>query len=137
MQLEVGEVATPFEHRSYGQELVLCQRYFEKSYDVANAPGSIVNTGCVQAVASTSYILSSGYVRYATPKRSTPTVSFYSTQDGVAGKMAEYNIAGAFVANRDATLVSQSGETGFWSQVNGNATVGNSVRYQWTASAEL
>ena len=27
VQLEVGPVATPFEHRSYGQELALCQRY--------------------------------------------------------------------------------------------------------------
>jgi len=28
LQLEVGETATPFEHRSYGEELALCQRYF-------------------------------------------------------------------------------------------------------------
>jgi len=27
VQLEVGTVATPFEHRSYGEELALCQRY--------------------------------------------------------------------------------------------------------------
>jgi len=27
VQLEVGKVATPFEHRSYGEELALCQRY--------------------------------------------------------------------------------------------------------------
>jgi len=29
VQLEVGEVATPFEHRSFGEELALCQRYFQ------------------------------------------------------------------------------------------------------------
>ena len=28
IQLEVGSVATSFEHRSYGEELALCQRYF-------------------------------------------------------------------------------------------------------------
>ena len=27
VQLEVGSVCTPFEHRSYGEELALCQRY--------------------------------------------------------------------------------------------------------------
>ena len=27
-QVEVGSVATPFEHRSFGEELALCQRYF-------------------------------------------------------------------------------------------------------------
>ncbi len=30
VQLEVGKVATPFEHRSYGEELALCERYFQK-----------------------------------------------------------------------------------------------------------
>ena len=30
VQLEVGNVATPFEHRSYGEELALCQRYYVK-----------------------------------------------------------------------------------------------------------
>jgi len=29
VQLEVGSTATEFEHRSYGEELALCQRYFE------------------------------------------------------------------------------------------------------------
>jgi len=30
VQLEVGSVATPFEHRSVGEELALCQRYYQK-----------------------------------------------------------------------------------------------------------
>ena len=30
VQLEVGEQATPFEHRSYGEELALCRRYLYK-----------------------------------------------------------------------------------------------------------
>jgi hypothetical protein len=29
VQLEAGDTATPFEHRSYGQELALCGRYFQ------------------------------------------------------------------------------------------------------------
>ena len=31
VQLELGSVATDFEHRSYGEELALCQRYFQTS----------------------------------------------------------------------------------------------------------
>jgi len=30
LQIEVGSVATDFEHRSFGQELALCQRYFQR-----------------------------------------------------------------------------------------------------------
>lgn len=38
VQLEAGDTATPFEQRSYGQELALCQRYYEKSFNVDVAP---------------------------------------------------------------------------------------------------
>ena len=31
VQLELGSVATDFEHRSYGEELALCQRYYQDS----------------------------------------------------------------------------------------------------------
>ena len=34
LQLESGTVATPFNHRSYGQELALCQRYYQVQKEV-------------------------------------------------------------------------------------------------------
>jgi hypothetical protein len=40
VQLEVGTVATPFERRSYGQELALCQRYY---YRVLSTPVNVGN----------------------------------------------------------------------------------------------
>ena len=33
VQLEVGSVATPFEHRSYGDELARCERYYQAVYN--------------------------------------------------------------------------------------------------------
>ena len=59
VQLEVGSVATDFEHRSFGQELALCQRYFYQvskqgsSSDVSNAPigiGNYDNSSTFQAI---------------------------------------------------------------------------------------
>ena len=40
VQLEVGENATEFEHRSYGEELSLCQRYFWRLDNASNAAGA-------------------------------------------------------------------------------------------------
>ena len=39
LQLEVGDVATDFEHRSYGDELLRCQRYFWKLTSDSNNDG--------------------------------------------------------------------------------------------------
>ena len=39
VQLEVGSVATDFEHRSFGKELALCQRYFQR------VNGSLIGVG--------------------------------------------------------------------------------------------
>ena len=42
VQLEVGSVATDFEHRSFGQELALCQRYYQI---LASTDEDIIGTG--------------------------------------------------------------------------------------------
>jgi len=34
VQLELGSTATDFEHRSYGEELALCQRYYQKGREI-------------------------------------------------------------------------------------------------------
>jgi len=45
VQLEVGSVATPFEHRSFGEELEICKRYFQKSYSYHIGVGANTNNG--------------------------------------------------------------------------------------------
>ena len=39
VQLEVGDTATPFEHRSYGDELARCQRYYYRYSSDASSDG--------------------------------------------------------------------------------------------------
>jgi len=44
-QMEVGDTATPFEHRSYGDELAKCQRYYQKFLDPTSATSQIMLIG--------------------------------------------------------------------------------------------
>jgi hypothetical protein len=45
VQLEVGSVATPFEHRSFGEEKNLCYRYYEEGSFSMRISGSIIRAG--------------------------------------------------------------------------------------------
>ena len=69
VQLEAGTTASPFEYRQYGTELALCQRYYEKLSGAGTA--GVFGSG---AAGSTTDFRS--YVRFSTPKRATPTISF-------------------------------------------------------------
>jgi len=63
VQLEVGSVATDFEHRSFAQELALCQRYFTK---VAYAQASGSGDGSTMA---------SVHARFGVDMRAGPTIT--------------------------------------------------------------
>jgi hypothetical protein len=60
VQLEVGSVATPFEHRSYGDELARCERYFQ----VIKA---------IQAMSGGASTIVTSSINLRTVMRSTPT----------------------------------------------------------------
>ena len=77
IQLEAGDTATPFEHRSYGQELTLCQRYYQKF----NAP-------CLRGVAGGTNNLNRVGMNLPVTMRSAPTVASSGTHDWYDGNTA-------------------------------------------------
>jgi hypothetical protein len=80
VQLEVGDTATPFEHRSYGDELARCQRYYEQ---INYGTNSAVFTG--HAYNSTSC---HGPLYY-NEKRSAPTITYTGTVGCYTGTTAQ------------------------------------------------
>ena len=68
VQLEPGTVATPFERRSYGQELALCQRYFYRvaATNITLAPPAVADPN------------SFGFVTFPVTMRAIPTTNISS-----------------------------------------------------------
>ncbi len=72
VQLEIGTVATPFEHRSIGEELSLCQRYF---FNITGNTGS--RSGIPGYANSTTSLRA--MVQFPAPMRAIPNISGSST----------------------------------------------------------
>ena len=77
VQLEVGSVATDFEHRSFAQELQLCKRYYEVLVNgnglnwggvavmhTSDSPNHVCNWVEKRATPSLEFVEGSGYYRY-------------------------------------------------------------------------
>ena len=93
VQLEVGSQATPFEHRSFGEELALCQRYYYHTYSYGTPAGSTFN----QDYEAPIIIIGTGNHGmgvcngvYPVEMRASPTVSFYGS-DGTANRIRHWN----------------------------------------------
>ena len=65
VQLELGSVATPFEHRSYSEELALCRRYF-RTYG-GNSSNERVAVGFYQTTSNFRITIPLDPVMRATP----------------------------------------------------------------------
>ena len=119
LQLEVGQQATTFEHRSFGEELERCRRYYQVILDRSTDSGDDSGLG------GTPYTGASGGVyvpvRFNPPMRTKPT--------------AESSSAGNEFRTRHGDLVNFDSFTGFntWSRhggtlitsASGNKTVGH------------
>jgi hypothetical protein len=133
VQLEKGSTATSFDYRPYGTELALCQRYYEKSYDIATVPGTATTFGHVVASVGSQTYGRAG-TAFKVTKRAVPTMAFWS-DGGVSGQANYWNGGSTGTIALGNTVV---GESGVETEIQGG-TWGSRAYfyYQWTASAEL
>jgi len=133
VQIEEGSVATRFEQRSIGEELTLCQRYYEKSYDLNTGAGGATGYGPLSWHAKNAV---EQYVpfQFKISKRERGTIKLYSTDTGVVDKVRDAT------GSADLTVadVSGIGFNGVRSiTLSAGPTVWNNLRCHWTIDAEL
>jgi hypothetical protein len=93
VQLEAGSVATPFERRDYGRELMMCQRY----YATLNSAVSVA------AVAYTTCMMP-----FKVAMRATPT----ATRTGNWNSSGEVGTTVSIITNQEALLYNAAATTG-------------------------
>ena len=129
VQLEVGEQATPFEHRSFGEELLLCQRYYYQSaeditgqLDGGSWHGHSINT--TECFGSGNCF--SGYMR-ATPTIVILDASGATTGASLLGTGNVTGIAASLITNSGFIKISKSS----------GLTADREYQCHFTADAEL
>lgn len=101
IQLEVGDVATAFEHRSFGDELARCQRYYFRAVDGArDADHAIMSGGW--------YITTQFYgtMHFPVEMRTAPTLSYSANSNTSA-----FRAFGAGVSSSTDDLATQQAGT--------------------------
>jgi hypothetical protein len=91
VQLEVGSVATPFEHRSYGEELALCQRYYQH-WENTSGSGEVQFWGYKVGGTSCNII-----IPFMCQMRSTPSLSFNFSSSAL--QVLDMNVAWRDISN--------------------------------------
>lgn len=143
VQLEVGSEATPFEHRSYGDELARCQRYYYKTGEIGTSqewfPGvtTYAAYGNVSAIAiNDNDDRAFPTLRYPVTMRASPSVTFYpgrSALAATANRINPYNGDTSVTFSGSPTARVQ-GLAGYFS---GTSTDSPVYTFQVVADAEL
>ena len=139
VQLEVGSVATPFEHRSFGDELRRCQRYFYKTYRQGVDPGTddatdICSWRNQMSAGRTDMVLN---IAFPVPMRVTPTITGYS-KNGNSNKYLESGID--YSGGNEGTFAGTvyAGRKYFNQLSSGNSVdSGSYAHFHFTAAAEV
>ena len=146
VQLEIGNEASTFEKRNTQVELAMCQRYYEKTYDVDVSPGGVVGIyggGIRGATDPTINPTSHQPTLFEVRKRTSPTVTLYGRDGQKGGVFVTHGQAGDFF-NGEFVTASAGGisESGFGhvqcDQDLGNYSNGDTlIVYHFEADAEI
>ena len=126
-----GSVALPYQPKSFPDELRLCQRYYEKSYNYTSFPTAADQVGQVSTTSRVADTNDRWWTNFKVKKRVTATCKIYNSVDGTADQF--YGTAGGAIAAAIAT----AGDGGFTAYPTAATTANAIYLFHWTAIAEL
>jgi hypothetical protein len=136
VQLSLGSVLPQWESRPFGEELALCQRYYQKSYTTPSTstgiPGTVTTAqryAGVQGIAGT--IVYNFNAVLPTPMRASPTVTLYNPSTGTSGSIR------SGTTNPTATATGQGQLNTGYPTLGTAGSVGDILTMHYTADAEL
>jgi len=107
VQLEVGSVATPFEHRSYGEELTLCQRYYYRW--TQGAQYGAIAVGMVEQSNELRWVIDFPTIMRANPDQAISSTSHWTAWD--ASFSTNINTRLAYYASKQNAFIRYSGNS--------------------------
>jgi hypothetical protein len=130
VQLEVGATATPFEFKTFEDNLFECQRYYEKSYNHETALGSALAVGWLGTISSNVSSAEAAGPTFKVVKRANPTIVLYNAVSGASGAIYRVSDAASVSATTNWIGTGAVGNISFTGSQNG-------YYYHYTANAEL
>jgi hypothetical protein len=82
VQLEKGATATSFDYRPYGTELILCQRYYVKTFPMSTVPANGVGYDGVFYDETPSTVQPVAMFQFPVNMRAAPTITTYNPRTG-------------------------------------------------------
>ena len=131
LQMEVGSQATPFEHRSFAEELKLCQRYFFTTYEYGATIGAASSVSFLGRFIDATHSYASIQVPHVA-MRSSPTRVIYNTATGATSSLRSDS------NNHAAAITGTNANGNGWIYANASS-IGTSVsvKAHLTMEAEL
>jgi hypothetical protein len=132
VQLEKGSTATAFDYRDFGRELQMCQRYYERSYDIGTTTGTFGNGWSGFTTGTNANGEATPNIIFKVTKRASPTVVGYNAVSGASN--AVYRVSDAASIGINYFNYIGTNQVGLCNLLSGSS---NSYYVSWTASAEL
>lgn len=132
VDLRPGSIVLPAQSRDGDEEAHKSRRYFRKSYDIGDAPGTSteVNADFSVAINTVDFYDFGGHELRGDPMRTTSTIVLYSTT-GASGKVRD------LTALADRAASANGGASSYRVAISGTGVASNAHGWHWTASAEL